>query len=195
METLKSTASYWSKRYQEHTTGWDVGHITPPLKAYFDQLEDPTLEILIPGAGNAYEAAYLHQKGFSNVHILDFSPEPLKEFQQRNPSFPKSHIHQVDFFEFSGKFDRIIEQTFFCALHPSQRHDYALKMLQLLKKEGKLVGLLFDAPLNTTHPPYGGNRTEYQSYFATTFRTVSLEPCYNSLKPRAGRELFIRLIP
>ena len=52
-------AEYWEERYRAGTTGWDIGSPSTPLKEYIDQLQDPSKKILIPGAGNAYEAEYL----------------------------------------------------------------------------------------------------------------------------------------
>ncbi len=68
---------YWENRYAKNDTGWDLGKISTPLKTYFDQLENKNLKILIPGAGNAYEAEYLHQKGFKNVFVVDISKTAL----------------------------------------------------------------------------------------------------------------------
>ncbi|MFK7812517.1 MAG: SAM-dependent methyltransferase, partial [Maribacter sp.] len=81
--------NYWTQRYQEEKTGWDIGYPSTPLKEYIDQLEDETISILIPGAGNAYEAEYLWKQGFQNVNVMDISEFPLKQFQERNPDFPK----------------------------------------------------------------------------------------------------------
>ena len=53
------TKNYWTNRYSKAKTGWDIGYPSTPLKTYFDQLENKDLRILIPGAGNAYEAEYL----------------------------------------------------------------------------------------------------------------------------------------
>ncbi|MCB0780847.1 MAG: SAM-dependent methyltransferase, partial [Flavobacteriales bacterium] len=47
---------FWQQRYADGTTGWDLGAVSPPLKAYFDQLTDKDLRILIPGGGRSYEA-------------------------------------------------------------------------------------------------------------------------------------------
>ena len=81
MEKLSS--EYWSNRYQNNDTGWDLKKITPPIKSYVDQLTDTSISILIPGAGKGYEGEYLHKLGFHNVHILDFSKEPINSFQER----------------------------------------------------------------------------------------------------------------
>lgn len=185
---------YWSNRYQKDLTGWDLGVVSPPLKAYFDQLTDKSVKILIPGCGNAYEAEYLNEIGFKNVFVIDVSSIPLENFHKRCPSFPKEHLLEGDFFKLEASFDLIIEQTFFCALDPSLRGRYAKKMNHLLKERGKLVGLLFDTFLNEEHPPFGGTKVEYLKYFKDLFEIKTFETCYNSVKPRMGRELFIKLI-
>jgi thiopurine S-methyltransferase len=190
-ENLKQ---YWSTRYQEAQTGWDIGYPSTPIKTYIDQLDDKNSHILIPGAGNAYEAEYLYQQGFSNVHILDISEIPLKEFKKRNPDFPEENLHNADFFEFKGAFDLIIEQTFFCSFVPTaeNRSTYAKQMASLLKEGGKLVGLWFNFPLtgDMEKRPFGGDKKEYTSYLSPYFNLKSFEPCYNSIPPRAGKELF-----
>ena len=72
---MSSDKDYWTQRYKDDLTGWDIGAVSTPLKTYFDQLTDKSLRILIPGAGNAHEADIpLHKQGFSNVSILDVSP-------------------------------------------------------------------------------------------------------------------------
>ena len=187
--------TYWTERYYAQQTQWDTGHITTPLKEYFDQLTSKDLKILIPGCGNAHEAAYLHAEGFSNVQLVDISEVPLKSFARKYPDFPKGSLVQANFFDLAGKYDLIIEQTFFCALHPSERMQYARKMFELLVEQGKLVGVLFDDELFTDHPPYGGEREEYRKYFEPYFQFNVFDLCFNSIKPRQGRELFINLSP
>jgi thiopurine S-methyltransferase len=187
--------NYWSTRYRQSETGWDLGAMSPPLKAYFDQLENKQLKILIPGAGNAYEAEYLAQNGFTNVYVCDLAAEPLQNLKQRCPQINPAHLLQVNFFELEEKdFDLVIEQTFFCAINPSLRQRYFNKMQTLLKPGGRLVGLLFNDTLNSDHPPFGGNKQEYLGYIRQPFTIHTLDTCYNSVKPRAGRELFINLL-
>jgi len=181
---------YWTTRYKESKTGWDIGYPSTPLKEYIDQLTDKTLKILIPGAGNAYEAEYLYNQGFEHVYVLDISELPLQAFAARNPDFPKEQLVQANFFDINDTFDLVVEQTFFCALDPSLRPAYVKKMNQLLKPEGKLVGLLFNFPLTDQGPPYGGTLARYQNYFSTDFDILIMEPSYNSIESRAGLELF-----
>ncbi len=189
-----SGEEYWTNRYKQNLTGWDIGHISTPLKAYFDQLTNKKLKILIPGAGNAYEAAYLFNNGFKNVFVLDISEEPLHAFSQRNPDFPKHQLIHADFFDHSNTYDLIIEQTFFCSFVPTKqnREAYAKKMNELLVNKGKLVGLWFDFPLKDDFEkrPFGGNRAEYLSYLKPYFEVLTFEKAYNSIGPRKGQELF-----
>lgn len=191
---MKFDKRYWQDKYNNQQTGWDIGYISTPIKEYIDQLSDKSLHILIPGAGNAYEAAYLYKKGFANVYVLDITHEPIQNFQNRIPDFPETQIIHQDFFEHHGQYDLIIEQTFFCSLHPKQRKDYVNKISQLLKTNGKLVGLLFDIDFNSPNPPFGGNMQLYKDLFAEKFEINILETAYNSIKPRANNELFIRAL-
>lgn len=190
MSNLNS--SYWQNRYEQNQTGWDVGEITTPLKEYFDQLKDKNIRILIPGAGNAYEAEYLHRSGFTNVFVIDIATAPLQNITDRYPDFPKEHLIHGDFFDHNDSYDLIVEQTFFCALDPSLRKRYAEKMASLLNKDGKLVGLLFDRDFEGG-PPFGGCAAEYKGYFEELFRFKVFESSRNSIHPRKNTELFMIL--
>jgi SAM-dependent methyltransferase len=191
-ETLDS--NYWQTRWNEGKTGWDIGHASTPIAGYIDQLSDKSIKILIPGCGNAWEGEYLISKGFHNTWVIDIAPAALESLSRRFPHFPKEQLIEGDFFEHKGSYDLIIEQTFFCALDPALRRKYAEKMHELLTPGGRLVGLLFDAKLNDDHPPFGGSRTEYLTYFENIFDLHTFQTAHNSIKPRAGSELFINLI-
>ena len=186
--------NYWTERYQQQQTGWDIGYPSTPIKTYVEQLKNKQIKILIPGAGNAHEATFLHQNGFDNVHVLDISELPLKDFKKRNPDFPQEHLHHEDFFEHVGKYDLILEQTFFCSFVPTieNRRHYAQHMAQLLKKKGKLVGLWFSFPLtgDMEKRPFGGDKKSYENYLSPFFEIQTFETAYNSIPERAGNELF-----
>ena len=188
----KLSAEYWNDRYQKSEIGWDLKQVSPPIKEYIDQLRDKSISILIPGCGSGYEGEYLFQNGFTNVHLLDFSNEPIDAFQKRVPDFPTSNLHINDFFMHEGRYDLILEQTLFCALEPSLRNQYAKKSTQLLKEGGKLVGLLFNREFEGG-PPFGGDLNEYFQLFSMFYSNVIMEECTNSILPRKGTELFIQL--
>lgn len=183
---------FWSNRYAENQTGWDIGFCSTPLKEYFDQLSNKQLDILIPGAGFAHEAIYLFERGFTNVNVIDLAQEPLDKLIAICPDFPNDHLILGDFFEHQGHYDLIVEQTFFCAIDPSLRAAYVKKMKSLLKPTGKLVGLLFNRDFEGG-PPFGGCAEDYRVLFEAHFGDVSIEPCYNSIEPRQGSEVFIRV--
>jgi methyl halide transferase len=191
MKTSELNHLYWENKYLANNIGWDIGYVSPPIKTYFDQLKNKDISILIPGAGNSHEAEYLFNNGFKNVNVLDFAKQPLNNLQKRIPSFPKENLINENFFEHHKKYDLIVEQTFFCALNPELRINYATKMHELLNEGGKIVGLLFDFPLNDKGPPYGGSVDEYKNTFSTNFCIKTLSRCYNSIEPRQGTELFI----
>lgn len=182
--------AYWESKYNTEATGWDIGYASAPLVDYFKQLTNKELKILIPGGGNCYEAEYLFAQDFKNVFVIDIAEMPLKNLKTRFPDFPDNHLIHDDFFNHKGKYDLIVEQTFFCALDPILRKNYVEKMAELLKKKGKLAGLLFDFELSNESPPFGGSEAEYLKLFSEKFFIKKLERCYNSIKSRAERELF-----
>lgn len=184
---------YWTERYSAGKTGWDIGFASPPLVQYLDQIENRTIQVLIPGAGSGYEVAYARQLGFNNLHILDFSKEALVRFKAIDPEFPAENIHYQNFFEHEGAYDLILEQTFFCALDPSLRTNYALKMKELLKPKGKLVGVWFDREFDFDGPPFGGTSSDYINLFQQYFKVKTIAPCYNSIHERLGSEVFMIL--
>ncbi|MFK7937381.1 MAG: methyltransferase domain-containing protein [Saprospiraceae bacterium] len=194
MNNTAAEKEYWSARYAEQRTGWDIGSASTPLRAYIDQLTDKDLKILIPGAGNSYEAEYLFKQGFTNVFVLDIAPEPLAALQKRIPDFPSSQLMEGNFFTHQGQYDLILEQTFFCSFPPTttNRSNYAKQMHELLANDGKLVGLWFDFPLTGSMEkrPFGGTKDEYLQYLSPYFKVNSFAPAYNSIPPRAGKELF-----
>ena len=190
---MQSEEKFWTQRYQEERTGWDIGSPSTPLQEYIDQLENKEVSILIPGAGNAYEAEYLFKQGFQHVFVLDISKEPLQALQKRVPNFPSENLLHADFFKFEGQYDLILEQTFFCSFEPSKknRKAYAKKISELLIPAGKLAGLWFSHPLDANgNRPFGGSQKEYEEYFNPYFETHTLAPSYNSIQPREGNELF-----
>ncbi|MGL5890999.1 MAG: methyltransferase domain-containing protein [Bacteroidia bacterium] len=191
---MESASEYWSSRWQTQQTGWDLGAPSEPLAEFALSLPRSDLRILIPGAGNAWEAEFLHNNGFTNVFVLDIAPEAVESFRRRVPDFPADHIICGDFFAHASRYDVILEQTFFCALNPALRTAYVQKMHSLLNAGGTLAGVLFNDEFEGG-PPFGGTADEYRKLFAPYFELHTLETATNSVKPRAGREVFFRFTP
>jgi SAM-dependent methyltransferase len=183
--------SFWNDQYIANTTGWDLGQVSPPLKAYIDQITNKDLRILIPGCGNSYEAEYLLKMGFTNISLIDIAPDLVERLKSKFKSDPHIKIILGDFFGHEGEYDLILEQTFFCALDPVLRKSYVGKMKKLLKNGGKLAGLLFVKEFEKAGPPFGGSKQEYELLFGNDFELKVFEPCNNSFDKRAGSEMFV----
>jgi thiopurine S-methyltransferase len=187
-------AEFWNERYRNGHTGWDLGVASAPLAAYLKGIKDTSKRLLIPGAGNAWEAELALNLGFTQCYVVDISSEAIARFKQRVPQFPEHYILCVDFFSLNGmQFDIILEQTFFCALHPNLRAAYVAKMHELLVPSGVLAGVLFASAMNNDKPPFGGNIETYQALFNPYF-TASFEHCNNSVSPRLGNELWMECV-
>lgn len=191
---MQLDADFWNNRYAEDQTGWDIGYPSTPLKEYIDQLENKDLRILIPGCGNAYEAEYLHEQGFTNVTLVDLAPLAIEAFKKKVPAFPQDKLIVGNFFDLATQFDLILEQTFFCALNPELRTKYAQKMSELLAPNGKLAGVMFNFPEIGEKPPFGGSKEEYEGYFKPYFSSITIEDCNNSIEPRKGSEYWVELV-
>lgn len=193
MEPEFLSENYWQERYNLHDTGWDMGVVSPPLKAYVDQLTNKDMAILIPGCGNSYEAEYLVQQGFTNVTVIDIAQGPVNRLNKALGEEGRKWctVIKADFFEHKGQYDLIIEQTFFCALNPDLRGKYAQHMTELLKPGGKIAGVLFNVVFEKPGPPFGGTTEEYQNLFSSNFNILKLENCYNSHPKRQGNEAFV----
>lgn len=185
---------FWKNRYENNQTGWNIGSVSPPLATYLEQVTNKEISILIPGAGIGHEANFAFESGFKEVFPLDFVPESKQHFLELFPHFPANQYLLGDFFDLGQSFDLILEQTFFCAIHPSRRKEYVEKMHSILKPNGKLVGVLFNREFESG-PPFGGSMKEYEALFSSHFQIEKMETCYNSILPRQGSEVFVILTP
>lgn len=185
---------YWDNRWENQETAWDVGYASPAITDYMDRIEDKNISILIPGCGNAYEAEYLLKKGFQNITLIDIAPKAVEILKNKFRNDPQIQVILGDFFQHKGAYDLMLEQTFFCAIPPSMRQDYARKSAELLQPKGKIVGVMFDAVFEHPGPPFGGCQCEYKPIFEPFFEIKKMEECYNSIPPRKGSEVFVEML-
>jgi len=186
-------ANYWNNRYKQGKTGWDIGYASPAITDYAKQITNKNIKVLIPGCGNAHEAESLLNLGFTNITIIDFAAEAIKNTKQKYNNYINNGMLNIvcdDFFNDNHLYDLVLEQTFFCALNPILRSNYAKHMHNILNTNGTLAGLFFNFELTEEGPPFGGSIKEYETYFKPFFTIKTFEPSYNSIKPREGRELF-----
>lgn len=185
---------YWNERWQKSETGWDIGKASPAITTYLLQYPNKNAPILIPGCGNAYEAEFLVASGFTNITLIDIAPSAVELLNQKFKNIPQVKVLCEDFFLHQGNYDLIIEQTFFCAIPPVKRKEYAEKAAWLLSNTGKIVGVLFDKQFEKLFPPFGGFAGEYRPIFEPHFIIKTMSKCYNSIPSRKNDELFIILL-
>ena len=193
VEPHSSNKDFWDNRWESQQTGWDIGYASPPIIEFMKNYPNKDATILIPGCGNAYEADFLLKEGFTNITVIDIAPKAVEKLQAKFFSKPQIKILCEDFFTHNGFYDLIIEQTFFCAIHPSLRANYAKKSYELLKNNGFLVGVMFNTEFEKVGPPFGGFKDEYKVYFENYFNIHKMENCYNSIAPRLGKEIFVKM--
>jgi methyl halide transferase len=186
--------NYWNERWQKNETGWDIGHPSPAITAYMAQYPNKNASIFIPGCGNAYEAEFLVANGFTDITLIDIAPRAVELLKEKFANTPQLKVLCEDFFQHNGRYDLIIEQTFFCAIPPIRRKEYAEKTAALLTESGKVIGVLFDKQFEQPFPPFGGCPCEYKPIFESNFTIKTMDECYNSISPRANSEVFINLI-
>ncbi len=186
--------NFWENRWENAETKWDIGFAAPAIVDYMRQYNNKNAAILIPGCGNAYEAEFLLNIGFTNITLIDIAPKAVEILQEKFSNNKEITVICGDFFEHQGQYDLIIEQTFFCAIPPRLRSNYAKKTHDLLKANGKIIGLMFNTSFEKQGPPFGGNVTEYKTYFKGWFEIKTMTECDNSIAPRQGKELFIIII-
>lgn len=187
---MNLTAAFWQDKYIAGDTPWDIGYASPPICNFVTKLPNKDISILIPGAGKAHEAAFLWQQGFRNITICDWARAAFVDIQLKIPDLPATKYYIGDFFDLTGQFDLILEQTFFCAIAPEQRVNYAAKCFDLLKPGGLLAGLLFDKIFKKPGPPFGGDAATYKSIFSPYFTIHKMMPAEDAISPRRGYELF-----
>ena len=187
-------ADFWNNLWEKGYTGWDIGKASPPITEFLETYPNKNARILIPGCGNAYEAQFLVDNGFKNITLLDISSEAVNLLKIRFQNKPQVNVICDDFFNHQGQYDLIIEQTFFCTHDPRRRPEYVSQVASLLKVGGEIIGVLFGKEFAQPGPPFGGVQEDYRLLFEPLFRIKKMELCYNSIKPRAGSELFIHLI-
>ena len=193
MNQIQLDKNFWDERWKTQKTGWDIGYSSPAIEEYILQYADKEAKVLIPGCGNAYEVEFLLKQGFSKITVLDISPSAVQILKDKYSDKKGVSVICENFFEHQGIYDLVIEQTFFCAISPSLRPEYAKKMHELLNENGRIIGVMFNRNFDKMGPPFGGSIAEYEQVFKKYFKIQMMDECYNSIQARKGSEIFINL--
>tara|TARA_Y100001970_G_C14219555_1_gene851799 strand:- start:290 stop:937 length:648 start_codon:yes stop_codon:yes gene_type:complete len=186
---------FWEDLYQTDDDKWDLKDSTPIFKKLANELSLGDLCII--GCGRGYDAIEFAKKGFK-VTAIDFAPYAISSLMEMSKIEDVDlKIIQKNIFDllpdFFNSFDYVIEQTCFCAIHPSRRKEYEIIVRGILKTGGHLVGLWFplDKDLAVEGPPYGTSIDEVKSTFDSGWEITKEEFSEYSIKPRKGREKLV----
>jgi len=191
----ENTPQFWEDLYQTNDDKWDLKEATPIFKKLATEL--PPGRVCIIGCGRGYDAIEFAKKGF-HVTAIDFAPSAISSLKNMANLMDVSlKIICKDIFhllpEHHDSFDYVLEQTCFCAIHPSRRKEYENVVKGILKIGGHLVGLWFPLDKDSAEegPPYGTSIEEVKSIFDSGWKIIKEEFSEHSIKPRKGREKLI----
>ena len=194
-QNKENRPQFWEDIYLAGEAQWDIQGSTPIFKNFSNNL--PVGNLCIIGCGRGYDAIEFAKKGFK-VTAVDFASSAIlslkKMAEDENVSL---QIIERDIFtlmpDHENSFDYVIEQTCFCAIHPSRRKEYEVIVKGILKVGGHLVGLWFplDKDIKEDGPPYGTTIDEVKSTFRNGWEITKEEFSEHSIKPRMGREKLI----
>ncbi len=192
---IEDTPKFWEDIYLEDDTGWDLGGPTPIFESMASEMVNGKICIL--GCGRGYDAVQF-AKGGLDVTAVDFAPTAINFVKTlAKDAKVKVDALRTDIFSLTrdhmNTYDYIIEQTCFCAIHPSRRQEYERLVKTILKPNGKLIGLWF--PLDKTQeeggPPWGTTIDEVKTIFGKGWTIEKEEFPKLSIDPRKGREKLI----
>ena len=195
MEDPVNTAEFWEACYETEMDNWDLGGPTPVFERIASEI--PKGRICVIGCGRGYDAVTFAKAGFE-VTAIDFAKTAvLASRENARKKEVEMTVLREDFFdlpdELHGQFDYVLEYTCFCAISPERRFEYDRVIWQLLKPEGKLLGLFFPLDKNVDEggPPWGVNISELHALFSLHWNLESEEMPKESIEPRADREIMM----
>ncbi len=183
--------SDWQKHYDDDELTWDIGEVAPPFVWLWENGGIPKGRMLVPGCGQGHEVRFFSGQGFE-VTGVDFAAGAVERLHNElvRQQLPGRVLHQ-DFFQLDsshdGQYDILLEQTFFCAIHPDQRSDYVETALRLLRPGGWVVGLFY-ATGTEGGPPFNTTQEHIHHFFGPRFQIIKLEKCAQSHERREGKE-------
>ena len=147
----------------------------------------PAGKVLIPGCGFGYEVRAFREAGWE-VTALDYAPTVVERAKTILGELG-DRVLLGDFFahEFGQTFDLVYERTFLCALSPCRWLAYSRRVAELLRADGKLVGMFFYGQQDDP-PPYPLTEAAAQATLGRYFVRTADEAVTDSLPLFAGRE-------
>jgi len=195
VEDPVNTAEFWEACYETEMDNWDLGGPVPVFERIASEISKG--RICVIGCGRGYDAVTFAKAGFE-VTAIDFAQTAvLASRENARKEEVEMTVLREDLFdlpdELHGQFDYVLEYTCFCAISPERRFEYDRVIWQLLKPEGKLLGLFFplDKDDDEGGPPWGVNISELHTLFGLHWNLESEEMPKESIESRADREVMM----
>ena len=183
---------HWQAYYNHDDLRWDIGAVSPPLKRLWEEGALNPGRVIIPGCGQGHEVLYCVRQGceVTGVDYTEGAVGLLRGNLER--AGLAARVIQSDFFELDSthdaSYDLMLEQTFFCAIHPRDRERYVETARRILRPGGLLAGVFYETG-EAGGPPYNTTQDHIREHFSGSFEIVRLEKCDHSHERRAGREV------
>lgn len=192
------SADEWDARYRDGDTPWDMNQPSPPMVHFLRAGILPRgRRVLVAGCGAGHELPLLAQAGYEVVGA-DIAPRAVALAQRAIHGLSNAAVICADLLEpasdAGGPYDWVFDQTFFCALPPARRAEYAAAMARLVRPGGALWALSMRT-LGPGGPPFDSTPDEYVALLATTgFQAIEVRALAAESHPsRRGRETLVRL--
>ncbi len=194
MYTAIDKPTFWDNKYKTHESNWDMKSANPVFIELLDNSDFlKTGRTFIVSCDRGYDAVLTAKKDYA-VTAIDFSSTAIDFAKaQVNENTVKINFLNEDFFnlgkEYNGNFDLVYEYTTYCAFNPERRKEFAKKESSLLKKDVKLITVLFPVDDMEDGPPFRIEPIEfYKNFSQYLFLELSTKQI-NSVKPREGKEI------
>ncbi|XP_011085055.1 probable thiol methyltransferase 2 isoform X1 [Sesamum indicum] len=161
-----TTINGWDKCWQQGLTPWDLGCPAPVLVHLNNTGSLPKGRALVPGCGSGYDVVAIAsaERHVVGVDLSDNAIKRATELSSRSPNAEHFTFLKTDFFTWcpTQLFDLIFDYTFFCAIEPGLRSQWARKISDLLKPDGELITLMFPVDDHEGGPPYKVSVADYE---------------------------------
>ncbi len=192
-DTQPDNESFWTEKYKNNESKWDLGACSTVLKDNYPSLKLPISRIAVLGGGSGHDAAFLAEQGH-HVTLFDFSPSAIELAKNKYSHIANLNFVLADAFklgaEYHRNFDIAFEHTFYCAINPTKRNDVTHLWKTLTHETGQLMGIFF-AMEKRSGPPFGGSEWELRQRLQKNWQAIKWIRSHNSDKSRWGKEFFV----
>jgi len=193
------SADEWNQRYVTGDAPWDMRQVSPPLLAFLGEGILPReRRVIVPGCGSGYEVAALARAGYEATGA-DYAPQAIAAAQANIDGVADAKLVCVDLLDAHavaalGAFDWAFDQTFFCAIDPERRGEYAAAMASMVRGGGELWALSMRT-LKPDGPPFDSTPDEFVAIMRPAgFQEIARRVLDGESHPaRRGRETLVRL--